>query len=57
MQNTVLEAETATCMRLLGAKNISELGPRFVNARQVERDIYDGDSGLDRQGLWTKSKL
>ncbi|KAI1045924.1 hypothetical protein LB505_007983 [Fusarium chuoi] len=53
----ILEAETATCMRLLGAKNISELGPKFVNARQVERDIYDGDSGLDRQGLWTKSKL
>ncbi|TXC04497.1 hypothetical protein FocTR4_00001294 [Fusarium oxysporum f. sp. cubense] len=53
----ILEAETATCMRLLGAKSISELGPKFVNARQVERDIYDGDSGLDRQGLWTKSKL
>jgi isopentenyl diphosphate isomerase/L-lactate dehydrogenase-like FMN-dependent dehydrogenase len=27
----ILEAETATCMRLLGAKNISELGPRFVS--------------------------
>jgi hypothetical protein len=28
---SVLEAETLTCMRLLGAKNISELGPRFVS--------------------------
>ena len=27
----VLEQETSTCMRLLGAKNISELGPRFVS--------------------------
>jgi isopentenyl diphosphate isomerase/L-lactate dehydrogenase-like FMN-dependent dehydrogenase len=28
---SVLASETATCMRLLGAKNISELGPRFVS--------------------------
>lgn len=28
--NLVLEAETATCMRLLGVKRISELGPKFV---------------------------
>ncbi|KAM4059706.1 FMN-dependent dehydrogenase [Hirsutella rhossiliensis] len=53
----ILEAETATCMRLLGARNISELGPRLINSRRVERDIYDGDPGLDRQGLWTKAKL
>ncbi|OAQ81839.1 mitochondrial cytochrome b2 [Purpureocillium lilacinum] len=53
----ILEAETATCMRLLGAKNISELGPRFINTRRVERDIYDGDPGLDKRGLWTKAKL
>ncbi|UNI21075.1 L-lactate dehydrogenase (cytochrome) [Purpureocillium takamizusanense] len=53
----ILAAETATCMRLLGAKNNSELGPRFVNTRRVERDIYDGDPGLDKRGLWTKAKL
>jgi isopentenyl diphosphate isomerase/L-lactate dehydrogenase-like FMN-dependent dehydrogenase len=29
--NTVLQAEMETCMRLLGAKNIDELGPRFVS--------------------------
>lgn len=27
----VLQAEMETCMRLLGAKNIEELGPRFVS--------------------------
>ncbi|KJZ73529.1 hypothetical protein HIM_07085 [Hirsutella minnesotensis 3608] len=53
----ILEAETATCMRLLGAKNTSELGPHFVNSRRVERDIYDGDPGLDKRGLWARSKL
>ncbi|PNY24647.1 Aldolase-type TIM barrel [Tolypocladium capitatum] len=53
----ILEAETATCMRLLGAKNIPELGPRFINSRRVERDIYDGDPGLDKRGLWTKARL
>ena len=66
-------------MRLLGAKNVSELGPRFVsppspqiypmipkervadsgqiNTRKVERDIYDGDPGLDKKGLWERAKL
>ncbi|KAJ0380813.1 hypothetical protein COL26b_001102 [Colletotrichum chrysophilum] len=54
----ILKAETETCMRLLGAKNISELGPKFINTRQVERDIYDGESGLEnRVSLWVKSKL
>lgn len=31
-----------------------------INTRVVERDIYDGESGLDRQGLWSslaRSKL
>ncbi|KAL7925062.1 FMN-dependent dehydrogenase domain-containing protein [Trichoderma austrokoningii] len=53
----ILEAETATCMRLLGVKNVQELGPRFINTRCVERDIFDGDAELGRQGLWTKPKL
>lgn len=75
----VLQAEMQTCMRLLGAKNIDELGPRFVchsvflllrafllfvlaltnlpqiNSRAVERDIYDGEPGLDKNGLWEKA--
>ncbi|KAK7427702.1 hypothetical protein QQZ08_005808 [Neonectria magnoliae] len=53
----ILEGETASCLRLMGAKNISELGPRLINARSVERDIYDGDPGLERRGLWSRSKL
>ncbi|KAM0332284.1 hypothetical protein ACHAQA_002560 [Verticillium albo-atrum] len=53
----ILQAEMETCMRLLGAKTVADLGPRFINSRAVERDIYDGDAGLDKGGLWTKSKL
>ncbi|QPG99722.1 hypothetical protein C2857_002408 [Epichloe festucae Fl1] len=53
----ILEAETATCMRLLGVETISELGPHLINSRRVERDIYNGDAGLDKRGLWTRSKL
>ncbi|PHH61287.1 hypothetical protein CDD81_517 [Ophiocordyceps australis] len=53
----ILEAEMATCMRLLGANNIAELGPTFINSRRVERDIYDGDPGLDKRGLRTRTKL
>jgi hypothetical protein len=66
-------------MKMMGAKDLSELGPRFVsihsdpvmclpsvlpltsltpqiNTRMVERDIFDGDAGLDRSGLWTSSR-
>lgn len=53
----ILQAETATCMRLLGVRKISELGPQMINTRRVERDIYNGDPGLDKRGLWTKPKL
>ncbi|KAJ6783261.1 hypothetical protein PWT90_09772 [Aphanocladium album] len=53
----ILQAEIATAMRLVGANSISDLRPSCINTRRVERDIYDGEAGLDRQGLWTKSKL
>ncbi|ORY62174.1 FMN-dependent dehydrogenase [Pseudomassariella vexata] len=53
----ILKAEIETCMKLLGAKSVSDLGPQHINSRMVERDIYDGDAGLDTTGLWTKSKL
>lgn len=29
----VLEAETITCMKLLGVKNVSELSPKHVSGR------------------------
>ncbi|KAI0136667.1 FMN-dependent dehydrogenase [Xylariales sp. AK1849] len=53
----ILKAEMETCMRLLGAKDVNALGPQHINTRMVERDIYDGDAGLDTDGLWAKSKL
>lgn len=34
----VLQAETLTAMRLLGAKNVSELGPKYVSI-DCERDL------------------
>ncbi|CAK3974668.1 Cytochrome b2, mitochondrial [Lecanosticta acicola] len=43
----ILKAETETAMRLLGVERVEELGPRHVNARAVERDIFDGEAGLD----------
>ncbi|CCC06093.1 hypothetical protein SMACR_00310 [Sordaria macrospora] len=54
----ILQQEIITCMKLLGAKTIDDLGPRFINSRRVERDIFDGDAGLDKNGLWTsRAKL
>ncbi|KAF3769325.1 FMN-linked oxidoreductase [Cryphonectria parasitica EP155] len=53
----ILQAEVETCMRLLGASKVEDLGPRFVNARALERDIYDGEANLDKQGLWEKAAL
>ncbi|KAG9248841.1 FMN-dependent dehydrogenase-domain-containing protein [Calycina marina] len=53
----ILEAETATCMKLLGAAKVSDLGPKFINSRAVERDIYDGHAGLEKLGLWVQAKL
>ncbi|KKA27464.1 hypothetical protein TD95_005343 [Thielaviopsis punctulata] len=37
----VLTAEVETCMRLLGAKSIGDLGPHMINSRAVERDIFN----------------
>lgn len=69
----VLKAEIETCMRLLGVEKVSELSPKHVsnprretiahvyfsqiNSRAVERDIYDGQAGLEKLGLWFKANL
>ncbi|KAK0120381.1 hypothetical protein ONS95_011781 [Cadophora gregata] len=53
----ILKAETETCMRLLGVKRVSDLGPKNINSRAVERDIYDGNAGLEKLGLWVKANL
>ncbi|KAL7628599.1 hypothetical protein AAE478_000114 [Parahypoxylon ruwenzoriense] len=50
----ILKAETETCMRLLGAQSVSDLGPRHINSRKVERDIFDGEAGLETPGLWAR---
>jgi L-lactate dehydrogenase (cytochrome) len=44
----ILKAETETCMRLLGVEKVEELGSRHINARAVERDIFDGEAGVER---------
>jgi hypothetical protein len=28
-----------------------------INSRAVERDIYDGNPGLEKLGLWVKANL
>jgi isopentenyl diphosphate isomerase/L-lactate dehydrogenase-like FMN-dependent dehydrogenase len=53
----ILKAETETCMRLLGVEKVSKLGPKHINSRAVERDIYDGHAGLEKLGLWVKANL
>ena len=53
----ILKGETETAMRLLGCEKIDYLGLRHVNARRLERDLYDGPAGLDELGELIKSKL
>ena len=55
----ILKAETETAMRLLGVERVEDLGMRHVNARAVERDIFDGVEApaRERLGMWVSSKL
>ncbi|KAL1869732.1 hypothetical protein VTK73DRAFT_2940 [Phialemonium thermophilum] len=55
----ILQGEIDTCMKLLGVSNVAQLGPRYVNARKLERDIFDGGAGLGGSSLWPfrQSKL
>lgn len=53
----ILKAEVETAMRLLAVETIAELGPQHVNARAVERDIYDGAAGMEKLEMWVRSKL
>lgn len=36
---------------------VSYLMKAQVNSRAVERDIFDGDAGLEKIGLWVKANL
>lgn len=53
---TILSEEVATGMRLLGCEKVEQLGPRHVNARIVERDVFDGGRGELEGGLWNSLK-
>ncbi|CAK7244561.1 MAG: hypothetical protein STHCBS139747_006105 [Sporothrix thermara] len=53
----ILGDEIMTCMKLLGAKTVSDLNPRMVNTRALERDIFDGESGLSEIMLPIKAKI
>ncbi|KAI5207700.1 hypothetical protein E4T38_03326 [Aureobasidium subglaciale] len=53
----ILKAEIETTMRLLAVEKIEDLGPQHINARAVERDIYDGPAGLEKLSMWIKAKL
>lgn len=53
----ILKAEVETAMRLLGCETVDQLSARHVNARAVERDVYDGAAGLEKLEMWVRSKL
>ncbi|EEP78390.1 conserved hypothetical protein [Uncinocarpus reesii 1704] len=53
----ILKQETKTAMRLLGVEKVEDLGMQHVNARAVERFIYDGPAGLDVLGTLLKAKM
>ncbi|KAK6432037.1 hypothetical protein LTR95_011798 [Oleoguttula sp. CCFEE 5521] len=54
----ILRGEVETAMRLLGAGRVEELGPRCVNTRALERDIYLGeDGGGETEGDRIRSRL
>lgn len=55
----ILRDETATAMRLLGVETVQGLGPRCVNTRVLEGEIYDGPAGLTgvRPGGSGRAKL
>lgn len=52
----ILKGEVETGMRLLGVEGVEGLGGRCVNARAVEGEIWDGEGGLEKVGLWAQAK-
>ncbi|CAG8302340.1 unnamed protein product [Penicillium nalgiovense] len=53
----ILTDETKTRMQLLGVKNIDELGKQHINTQLVEKQIYDGPSGLEACQTTSRPKL
>ncbi|KAE8336792.1 hypothetical protein BDV24DRAFT_154930 [Aspergillus arachidicola] len=46
----ILLDETKTCMRLLGATTVDDLGPRYINSSIVEQQIYRTPTNIDDEG-------
>ncbi|KAJ5413497.1 hypothetical protein N7465_005802 [Penicillium sp. CMV-2018d] len=54
----ILSDEMKTCMRLLGAKTVGDLGPHHVNTAILQQQIYGGSSHLaDETRGFMKGKL
>ncbi|KAK0508121.1 hypothetical protein JMJ35_009205 [Cladonia borealis] len=53
----ILSEELKTAMRLLGASRVADLNMQHINARALERQIYDGPAGFEKVGMWVSSKL
>ncbi|KAI1403463.1 FMN-dependent dehydrogenase-domain-containing protein [Hypoxylon fuscum] len=53
----ILADETATAMRLLGVKSVSQLGPRHINTSALTSRLFDGTSGLEEIETELRSKL
>ncbi|KOC18453.1 putative oxidoreductase [Aspergillus flavus AF70] len=54
----ILLDETKTCMRLLGATTVHDLGPHYINSSMVEQQIYRTPTDIDNEGsLVCRGKL
>ncbi|KAF7617380.1 hypothetical protein AFLA_005421 [Aspergillus flavus NRRL3357] len=54
----ILLDETKTCMRLLGATTVHDLGPHYINSSMVEQQIYRTPTDIDNEGsLICRGKL
>ena len=53
----ILQEELETAVRLLGVKDISQLGVRHLNTRAAEQLVYDGPATVENLSVWMSSKL
>ncbi|CRG87924.1 Cytochrome b2, mitochondrial [Talaromyces islandicus] len=53
----ILSNEMKTCMRLLGATAINDLGPHYVNTSMIEQQIYRGPPNTGDDPLIFKGRL
>jgi len=48
----ILKGEVETCMRMLGAAKVSDLGMKYINVSAVERDIYNPTAAPKGRRPW-----